>query len=61
MFRGQFEIQQLEQNGRGDSDGGEDTSSGHDSDGDDEYRDETNGGREGDGDPGDEGTPPPGK
>lgn len=61
MCHCQFEIQQLEQSGRGDSEGGEDASSGYDSNGDDEYRDESKGGREGDGDPGDEGTPPPGK
>ncbi|CAB1119080.1 unnamed protein product [Ectocarpus sp. CCAP 1310/34] len=56
----EFEIQQLEQSGRGDSEGGEDASSGNDSNDDDEYRDESKGGREGDDDPGDEGTPPPG-
>ncbi|CAM9565433.1 unnamed protein product [Ectocarpus sp. 4 AP-2014] len=56
----EFEIQQLEQSGRGDSEGGEGASSGYDSNGDDEYRDESKGGQEGDGDPGDEGTPPPG-
>ncbi|CAM9399851.1 unnamed protein product [Ectocarpus sp. 12 AP-2014] len=56
----EFEIQQLEQNGRGDSEGGEDASSGYDSNGDDEYRDESKDARKEDGDPGDEGTPPPG-
>ncbi|CAM9221991.1 unnamed protein product [Ectocarpus fasciculatus] len=56
----EFEIQQLEENGGGDSEEGEDAPSGNDSDGDDEYRDKNNGGREGDRDLGDGGTPPPG-